>query len=100
LLRTVLPLKQMRLFGSYATGRQTVASDIDLLVVYAGPARQDAYALVKRTLNLPHLEPHVYAEVEYASVKTTLERMTRAGFPVDWEEGAVVYARVPIQETH
>ncbi|MFH1928657.1 MAG: nucleotidyltransferase domain-containing protein, partial [Chloroflexota bacterium] len=55
-----LPLKRVVLFGSYATGRQTVASDIDLLVVYAGQPREDAYALVKRTLNIRRLEPHVY----------------------------------------
>jgi len=31
-----LPLKRVVLFGSYAKGRQTVASDVDLLVVYTG----------------------------------------------------------------
>ena len=42
-LREVLPLVRVVLFGSYARGRQTVASDIDLLVIYAGEMRGDAY---------------------------------------------------------
>ena len=54
-LREVLPLVRVVLFGSYARGRQTVASDIDLLVVYAGAVRGDAYALVRRTLDLRRL---------------------------------------------
>ena len=58
-LRQVLPLVRVVLFGSYARGRQTVASDIDLLVVYAGAVRGDAYALVRHTLDLRRLEPHV-----------------------------------------
>jgi hypothetical protein len=70
------------LFGSYARGRQTVASDIDLLVVYAGAVRGDAYALVRHTLGLRHLEPHVYAEEEYAQVSATLERMIQDGITV------------------
>ena len=81
-LQDKLPLKRVVLFGSYATGRQTVASDIDLLVVYAGQPREDAYALVKRTLNIRRLEPHVYAEAEYAQVRTTIERMARDGIPL------------------
>ncbi|MDH7486888.1 MAG: nucleotidyltransferase domain-containing protein [Anaerolineae bacterium] len=78
-LQKVLPLRRVALFGSYARGRHTVASDIDLLVVYGGEPRDDAYALVKRILNIRRLEPHVYTEDEYAQVKTTLERMLKDG---------------------
>lgn len=78
-LQEKLPLKRVVLFGSYAKGRQTVASDIDLLVVYAGRPRADAYALVKRTLNIRRLEPHVYAEEEYEQGRMTVERMIRDG---------------------
>ena len=81
-LREVLPLVRVVLFGSYARGRQTVASDIDLLVVYAGAVRGDAYALIRRTLDLRRLEPHVYAEEEYAQVRDTLERMVQDGITV------------------
>ena len=93
-LREMLPLVRVVLFGSYARGRQTVASDIDLLVVYAGAVRGDAYALVRRTLDLRRLEPHVYAEEEYAQVSETLERMIQDGITVysaavaeDWPPG-------------
>lgn len=34
-LRAVLPITRVVLFGSYATGHHTAASDIDVLVVYA-----------------------------------------------------------------
>ena len=81
-LREVLPLIRVVLFGSYARGRQTVASDIDVLVVYAGAVRGDAYVLVRRVLDLRRLEPHVYAEEEYAQVSATLERMVQDGITV------------------
>lgn len=81
-LREVLPLVRVVLFGSYARGRQTVASDIDLLVVYAGAVRGDVYALVRRTLDIRGLEPHVYAEEEYAQGRETLERMVQDGIIV------------------
>lgn len=81
-LREVLPLVRVALFGSYARGRQTVACDIDLLVVYAGAVRGDAYALVRHTLGLRRLEPHVYAEEEYAQVSATLGRMVQDGITV------------------
>jgi predicted nucleotidyltransferase len=36
-----LPLSLVVLFGSYAQGNYTVASDVDLLVVYKGKERKD-----------------------------------------------------------
>ena len=81
-LQGQLPLKRLVLFGSYAKGRQTVASDIDLLVVYAGRPRADAYGLVKRTLNIRRLEPHVYAEEEYEQARMVVERMIRDGISI------------------
>jgi len=81
-LEARLPLLRVVLFGSYARGRATVASDVDLLVVYRGERREDAYALVKQTLGIPRLEPHVYAEEEYIAVKETVDRMAREGIPV------------------
>jgi predicted nucleotidyltransferase len=82
MLQQKLPLKRVVLFGSYAKGRQTIASDIDLLVVYAGQPREDAYALVKQTLDIRRLEPHMYTEAEVAQVRTTIERMVRDGIPL------------------
>lgn len=42
-----LPVRWVVLFGSYAKGNYTAFSDIDVLVVYAGEPREDAFALVK-----------------------------------------------------
>ena len=74
-----LPVKRVVLFGSYARGRHTVASDIDLLVVYAGEPRPDAFAIVKKVIALRGLEPHVYPEAEYLVMKDTIERMIVGG---------------------
>lgn len=41
-----LPVRWVVLFGSYAKGNYTAFSDIDVLVVYGGEAREDAFALV------------------------------------------------------
>ena len=47
-LAAVLPLQRVVLFGSTAQERHTVASDIDLLAVYRGEPRPDAYMLVRK----------------------------------------------------
>jgi predicted nucleotidyltransferase len=73
------------LFGSYARGNYTAASDIDLLVVYSGEKRDDAYAITKKSIAVPGLEPHVYMVEEYEQLKATIDRMTEGGvvlFPV------------------
>lgn len=78
-LNEMLPLVRVVLFGSYARGNYTVASDVDLLVVYRGPAREDAFARVKKTLGIPSLEPHVYSEDEYRQASHRIARMTEGG---------------------
>ena len=78
-LQRKLPLLLVVLFGSYARGNYTVASDVDLLVVYQGKERKNAYALVKKTLDTPNLEPHTYSAKEYAEMKNTIDRMIRDG---------------------
>lgn len=76
-LREKLPLKLVALFGSYATMSYTVASDIDVLIVYEGDRREDAYALCKKILAVQRVEPHVYSEAEYEKAKKTIDRMLR-----------------------
>lgn len=78
-LDAVLPLRRVVLFGSWAVRRATAFSDIDLLIVYAGPAREDAYRLVRQTIGLRGLEPHLYSEEEARALGPTVERMTRDG---------------------
>src|SRR5689334_14160475 len=76
-LRAALPVRRVGLFGSQAAGRATVASDIDVLVVYSGPPRDDAYRTVRAAIPLRGLEPHVYTEEEAGALAVVLERMTR-----------------------
>lgn len=78
-LESKLPLVRVILFGSYARGTHTVGSDVDLLVVYRGAPRPDVYAVIKRTLEIPRLEPHMYTEAEYEGARTTVARMVRGG---------------------
>uniref|UniRef100_A0A7C5VYT9 Nucleotidyltransferase domain-containing protein n=1 Tax=Thermomicrobium roseum TaxID=500 RepID=A0A7C5VYT9_THERO len=78
-LARLLPVRRAVLFGSWARGRATARSDVDVLVIYADPPRADAHAVVWRALRTPGLEPHVYAESEAASIQETLERMTAGG---------------------
>lgn len=75
-----LPLSSVILFGSYALGNYTVASDVDILIVYKGKERKDAFATVKKLLDIPLLEPHVYSEDEYKRLKRgSIARMIAGG---------------------
>ena len=67
------------MFGSYAQGNYTVASDVDLLIIYRGKERKDAFATVKKALDIPLLEPHVYSEDEYKRLKSLIARMIVKG---------------------
>ncbi len=81
-LAQALPLKRAVLFGSWAKGRATVRSDVDVLVVYKGAPREDAYQIVRRCLDVRGLEPHVYTEDQAAAVCSTLDRMTEVRVPL------------------
>lgn len=81
-----LPLVRVVLFGSWARGTHTVASDVDLLIVYQGDTGEDAFGVVKTLLAIPGLEPHVYTEREAEMMRDRLARMTAGGivlFPAD-----------------
>jgi hypothetical protein len=77
-----LPLLSVVLFGSYARGNYTVASDVDLLVVYGGDRNEEAYAIVKRTLDIPNLEPHIYTQTEFEGMRDVMEKMTKEGIVI------------------
>jgi predicted nucleotidyltransferase len=78
-LREEFQLEKVILFGSYARGNYTAASDVDLLVVYSGRERKNGYAVCKKIIKIPRLEPHVYSEREYEEMKETVDKMTRDG---------------------
>lgn len=77
-----LPIKLIVIFGSYAKENFTVASDVDLLVVYQGEKRRDIFVPLKTTLNIPRLEIHLYSEKEYREMKDTVDKMIKAGIVV------------------
>lgn len=78
-MKEKLPVCRAFLFGSFAKSRATANSDVDLLVVYDGPSREDAFATVKKTIPVRELEPHVYASQEAEAREDLLKRMTRGG---------------------
>ena len=77
-LGEVLSLERVVLFGSWSRGRATAFSDVDLLVVYSGPQRDDAYQLVRTNVRIRGLEPHIYTS-EQAAQLPILNRMTADG---------------------
>ena len=83
-LNRKLSLSKVVLFGSYAKGDYTVASDVDLLVVYKGEPEEDPFKLVKRSLDITGLEPHIYRKEEFEQNRKTLEKMIEGGI-VLWE---------------
>lgn len=81
-LAAALPLQVVVLFGSWAHGRATAFSDVDLLVIYADPPRANAYRNVREQLALRGLEPHIYTVAEAEALRPTLRRMTLGGIPL------------------
>ena len=78
-LAAVLPIRRVRLFGSWATGRATAFSDIDVLIIYEGPPRPDAYRITRDMIPIRGLEPHLYTTAEAQDLEDTLGRMTNCG---------------------
>lgn len=85
-LKKKLSIVKIILFGSYAKDRYTVASDVDLLIVYNGKKIKNAYHIVWDTLKIDNLQPHVYTLDEY-------ERLKSSGsyFIKEAEKGIVLY---------
>jgi len=77
-----LPLKLVVLFGSWSKGNYTVASDIDLLIVYSGEEREGAFALAKITIGIRGVEPHLYSEPDYLKMKTAILKMIKDGIVI------------------
>ena len=76
-LSSLLPLEEAILFGSWVEGRATVASDIDLLLIYKDPKRDDAYSICWDVLNIQNLELHLYTRTEYERLKSSGSQLIR-----------------------
>lgn len=86
LLRSKLPelsrlifLKRAILFGSWAKGRATAFSDVDLFLLYTPPANPKVYILARQLLGIPGLEVHAYTEEEADALGPVLDAMLEGG---------------------
>jgi len=77
-LKEKLHVSKMILYGSYAKGRHTAGSDIDIVIVYEGPPREDAYKLVVEEIGLPRVEPKVYSNEQFDTLVTNSPRFAEA----------------------
>ena len=68
-LSRTLPIELAILFGSYASGRYTVASDIDLLVVVKDGDKDELYHRIYDELNIRNLQLHLYTLEEYSKMR-------------------------------
>lgn len=69
-----LALKKVVVFGSYAKGKYTAGSDIDLFVVYDdSKCTEDyVYKTLMRNVRLPRLELHIISLREYEAIKGSM----------------------------
>lgn len=89
LLSKSLPLRAIILFGSYAEGRHTAASDIDLLVVLEDPRRKDDYSTCWDAFKIPQLELHIYTVSEYKMRRSGLTGKTHGKGLVIWRQNTM-----------
>lgn len=97
-LSLLLPVKEVILFGSWARGAYTVASDVDLLVIYEGEKRGDAFSLVKKTVNVSRLEPHVYTEEEFNALGPSFKAAALQGLLIYKKSEVPMLAEKPINQ--
>jgi len=86
-LKKRLSILFVSLFGSYSKGNYTVSSDVDLIVVHRGEKRENAYSIVKKTIPIYGLEPHIYTEKEYQEMYSIIRKMIKGGVVIYREKG-------------
>jgi len=64
-----LPIKLVTLFGSYAAGRYTAASDVDVLAVVSGGNKGELYRKIHEGLGIRNIQLHLYTVDEYEKLK-------------------------------
>lgn len=72
-----IPIREISLIGSWAQGRATAFSDLDMLVIYEGPVRDDVPKLVRQCFRLRGLEVHAYAQDQTETMGPVIGRMKR-----------------------
>lgn len=88
-----LRIRIVILFGSYATGRYTPASDIDLLVVIEDEDKEKAYSEIFKNLKISNLQLHLYTLKEYEKMKKSgslfIKEIEERGIPIKINIGEV-----------
>lgn len=72
-LREKLGLEKVMLFGSYAKENYTVASDIDLLIIYNDKktSEDEVYKHIMKSIKLPRIELHLIPKKSLKTYKKT-----------------------------
>ena len=86
-LENRLTVSKVILYGSYAVGRYTAGSDIDIVVIYKGSLRDDAFRVVMDEVRLPRLEPKVYTEEQFNALLAQSPKFAKTLE----EEGVVIF---------
>ncbi|MEZ0321966.1 MAG: nucleotidyltransferase domain-containing protein [Thermus sp.] len=77
LLKVRFRVTEAWLSGSWAQGRALVGSNVDLLLLYREPRREDLHVLARRAFPGLPVELHAYTAEEAAHLALVLERMRR-----------------------
>jgi len=72
-----LRIKLVTLFGSYAAGRYTAVSDVDVLAVIEGEHKDEAYRRIHDGLGINNLQLHLYTVDEYEILKRNSRSFVR-----------------------
>lgn len=72
-LREKLGLERVILFGSYAKGNYTVASDIDLLIIFNDEksSEDDVFKGIMKKIQLPRIELHIIPRKDLKTYETS-----------------------------
>jgi len=68
-LSKIKNIKKVVLFGSYAEGRYTAASDIDVLIIYEDEDWRDVYDTAWDIFNISEIEIHLMSLNRYTILK-------------------------------
>lgn len=86
MLREELGLEKIIIFGSYAKGNYTVASDIDILVVFDDEesGEDKVYKSLMRSIKLPRVELHIVPKRSLEEYKTSkwMEKIEEEGIKI------------------
>ncbi|MEM2909819.1 MAG: nucleotidyltransferase domain-containing protein [Nitrososphaerota archaeon] len=73
-LKDELGIEMVVLFGSYAKKIYTVASDVDILVVYDDEKSDNdlVYKRLMKHLKIPRAELHIFSKKEYGNIRGSM----------------------------